>query len=100
MLWAPGIGWEAPCAAQEGTRALRSPPVELTASTTGAPAGWYCTALIEQGDTTMRWNRSRWVPIAAATAALIGSAWDTATTVLPGWAATSRQTAEQMRTCI
>ena len=28
---------------------------------------------------TMRWNRSMWVPIAWATAALIGSAWETQT---------------------
>ena len=33
---------------------------------------------------TMRWNRSRWVPSAWATAALMGSAWDTATTTPPG----------------
>ena len=37
----------------------------------------------EHGDTTTRWNRSRWVPMAWATAARIGSAWDTATTVWP-----------------
>ena len=49
--------------------------------------------MTEHGDTTMRWNRSRCVPSAWATAALIGSACDTATTVLPGWAATSRATA-------
>ena len=34
----------------------------------------------------MRWNRSRWVPRAWATAALIGSAWETATTTSPGCA--------------
>ena len=38
--------------------------------------------------------------MAWATAALIGSAWDTATTVWPGWAARSRSTAPQMRVCI
>ena len=34
---------------------------------------------------TMRWNRSRWVPRASATDRFDGSAWDTATTVSPGW---------------
>ena len=33
---------------------------------------------------TMRWNRSRWVPTAWATAALIGSACDTHTIVAAG----------------
>ena len=39
---------------------------------------------------TMRWKRSRWVPRAWATAALIGSAWDTTTTTPPACAARSR----------
>ena len=56
--------------------------------------------MTEQVDTTMRWKRSRWVPRAEATAALIASAWDTATTVPPGWAATQRATASVMRVCI
>ena len=34
--------------------------------------------MTEQGDTTMRWNRSRCAPIACATTALIGSACETA----------------------
>ena len=32
----------------------------------------------------MRWNRSRGTPAAAATTALMGSAWETATIALPG----------------
>ena len=48
----------------------------------------------------MRWNRSRWVPIAWATAALIGSAWLTATTTSPGWRPTRSATASPMRSCI
>ena len=36
------------------------------------------SGVIEHGEITMRWNRSRWTPVAMATAALIGSAWDTA----------------------
>ena len=42
----------------------------------------------------MRWNRSRWVPRAWATAALIGSACDTHTIVPPGWAARSRSSVD------
>ena len=49
---------------------------------------------------TMRWNRSRWVPRAWATAALIGSACDTHTIVPPGWAARSRSSVDTMRCCI
>ena len=42
------------------------------------------TAETEHGETTSRWNRSSGTPAAAATTALIGSAWETATTVSPG----------------
>ena len=49
---------------------------------------------------TMRWNRSRWVPRAWATAALIGSAWETHTIVPPGWAARRRSSVDTMRCCI
>ena len=49
---------------------------------------------------TMRWNRSRWVPIAWATSALIGSAWDTQTIVPPGCLARSLSTAVTIRDCI
>ena len=38
--------------------------------------------------------------MAWATAALIGSAWDTATTRWPGWRARSWARASVMRTCI
>ena len=56
--------------------------------------------MTEHGDTTIRWKRSRWVPIAAATAALIGSAWETATIVSPRCLAQRRSTAVVMRVCI
>src|SRR5438105_1538846 len=48
----------------------------------------------------MRWNRSRGVPTASAAAALMGSAWETATTVPPGWSARMRSMASTMRPCI
>ena len=53
--------------------------------------------MTEHGETTMRWNRSRWVPSAWATAALMGSAWDTATIGLAGVAAHSAAMASVMR---
>ena len=73
--------------------------MEFTASTTGPPAV-NSSGVTEQGDTTMRWNRSRWTPVAMATAALMGSACDTATTVPPGCAPTIRSSSFQMRSCI
>ena len=48
----------------------------------------------------MRWKRSSGVPRACATAALIGSACETATTILPAWRATMRAMAPVMRVCI
>ncbi len=57
-------------------------------------------AEIEQGPMTMRWNRSRCVPMAAATAALMVSAWEAHTMVSPGWAATSSAMVLVMRCCI
>ncbi len=56
--------------------------------------------LTEHGDTTMRWNRSRWVPIAWAMAALIGSACDTHTIVPPRCSARSVSSVVTMRCCI
>src|SRR4029079_17471258 len=49
---------------------------------------------------TMRWKRSMCVPMAWATAALIGSACDTHTTTPPLCAARRRSIAETIRTCI
>ena len=57
-------------------------------------------AVTEQGEITMRWKRSRWVPRAWATAALMGSAWDTSTMTWPGWADRSRSMAPTIRCCI
>src|SRR6185437_2725144 len=71
----------------------------FTHSTCGPP-GPYRMAVTEHGDTTNRWNRSSGTPAAPATTALIGSAWDTATTDCPGWAATSRNTASVARVAI
>src|SRR5262245_58019773 len=69
------------------TRFASSPPVEFTVSTAG-PLRPYAIALIEAVAIMMRWKRSSGVPRAWATAVLMGSAWDTATTVSPGWRAT------------
>ena len=72
---APGTTWSGSAnskrLAHDRPRRVRSSPVELAASTAG-PVGPYRTAEIEQGETMMRWNRSRWVPRAWASAALIG----------------------------
>src|SRR6266508_1514539 len=57
-------------------------------------------AVIEAGPMTILWKRSSGVPIVWATRALMGSAWLTATTALPGWRLTKRATAEAMRACI
>ena len=48
----------------------------------------------------MRWKRSRWVPSAWATAALIGSAWRRRTILSPGWRATSVARSPTIRSCI
>src|SRR5690606_22244932 len=85
-------------AGHDGARA-RGPPAAITASTIG-PSAVYWMALTEHGEITMRWNRSRWVPMAWATAALMGSACDTATTTSPGCAARRRSSSVQMRVCI
>src|SRR5882672_8914468 len=77
----------------------RSPSIEFTVSTTG-PSRWYPITVIEHGAIITRWKRSRWMPRAWATAALIGSAWDTTTTAAPGWRATIRASAEVTRVCI
>src|SRR5499426_2914654 len=77
----------------------RSPSTEFTVSTTG-PCRWYPIAVTEHGAIMIRWNRSRWMPSACATAALIGSACDTATTTEPGCRATMRARAEVTRVCI
>ena len=79
-------------------RPRSEPPVELTASTRAA--GDQAMTLIAHVLMTMRWNRSRWVPSALATAALIGSAWETHTIVPPGWAARRRSSVDTMRCCI
>src|SRR5205823_3026482 len=76
-----------------------SAPVEFTASTIG-PNGLYAIAVTEQGETTIRWNRSSGVPTASATAALIGSAWLTATTVSPGCRSRNLAMVPTMRPCI
>src|SRR5436305_8464741 len=57
-------------------------------------------AVTEHGEITIRWKRSRWVPRASATTALIGSAWETATMVAPGWRDRKRATADVTRHCI
>src|SRR5688500_5141442 len=83
----------------DGANEVRSSPVELTDSTT-APDKLYMIAEIEHGEMTTRWKRSRCTPIAWATAALIGSAWETATTTPPEWRVTSLSTVVTMRVCI
>jgi hypothetical protein len=65
---------------QDGASDARS-PVLLTVKTTGVALAGYRIAVTEQGEMTMRWNWSRWVPTASATTALMGSAWETATMV-------------------
>src|SRR6266545_1867359 len=60
--------------------AARSPSIELTVRT-ASPEGRQAIALMEAVPITMRWKRSSGVPRAWATAALMGSAWETATTM-------------------
>src|SRR5205823_15108780 len=76
-----------------------SAPVEFTANTVG-PMRLYAIAVTEHGEITMRWNRSSGVPTASATAALMGSAWLTATIVSPGWRSVSFASVPTMRACI
>ena len=64
----------------------------------GAPCPTSRT-VTEHVDTTVRWNRSSGIPRAAATIALIGSAWLTATIASPRWRAPSSTTASQHRAC-
>ena len=59
--------------AHDGLSVPRS-PVSLTVRTLG-PHGPNAIAVTEQVEIEIRWNRSRCVPRAWATAALIGSAW-------------------------
>src|SRR2546427_10296813 len=77
----------------------RSPSTEFTVSTTG-PWRWYPIAVTEHGAIMIRWKRSRWMPSAWATAALIGSAWETATTRALGCRSTIRARADTTRVCI
>ena len=58
------------------------------------------TAETEHVLMTMRWNKSMCVPMAWATAALIGSACDTHTTIPPGCFARMSSSALTMRCCI
>src|SRR4029453_12293903 len=81
------------------TRLASSPPVKFTVSTAGPPRP-YAIALIEAVAIMMRWKRSSGVPRAGATAVLMGSAWDTATTVSPGCRATSAAIVVVMRVWI
>ena len=63
---------------------LDDPLKHMLGALTIAPGGFlllWADADTEQGETTMRWKRSRCVPNQWAMAALIGSAWATATTV-------------------
>ena len=55
---------------------------------------------LADGATAIRWNKSRCVPRAWATAALIGSACETATMAVPGCRSTSRASAPVIRVCI
>src|SRR2546428_248119 len=66
-------GHEIERCAHEPPSQPRSPSTEFTVSTTG-PWRWYPIAVTEHGAIMMRWKRSRWMPSAWATAALIGSA--------------------------
>src|SRR5256886_13589926 len=68
--------------ALHATSPARSPSIELIVRTRG-PSSRYAIAVIEAGAIAMRWKRSRGVPRAWATAALIGSACDTATRTAP-----------------
>src|SRR5579875_3641495 len=57
-------------------------------------------AVTDAGETRILWKRSRWEPMASATAALIGSAWDTATTVSPGCRERRSAMAATIRACM
>ena len=64
-----------PCGAErvrggrhDGASPVRSSPVLFTASTMGVPAPSRI-GVIEHGEMLIRWNRSRWTPVAIATAA-------------------------------
>src|SRR5690606_32688267 len=85
--------------AHDGVSSASEPPVELTVSAIG-PFGVQDTTDTEQVEITIRWNRSRWVPSAWATAALIGSAWLTHTITPPGWRARRSSSVDTMRVCI
>ena len=68
--------------------------------TRAAPVGPKRNTVQLAGDTNRRWNRSRWTPVKWATAALMGSACETATTSSPGWAATISSRLVMIRDCI
>src|SRR5262249_19959133 len=77
----------------------RSPSMEFTVRAALLDR-LYASALIDAVPMTMRWKRSGAVPMGWATAALMGSACDTATTILPVWRATMRARAPVTRACI
>src|SRR5262249_19980914 len=79
--------------------AVSSPSMELTVSA-AEPDALYASAVMEAVPIMIRWNRSSGVPRACAVAALIGSAWETATRTLPGCRATMRAMAPVTRACI
>ena len=66
-----------------GISACTSPPVSFTRTTNGRRSV-YVTTVSEQGSMTMRWNRSRWMPSASATTALITSPCEQANQVAAG----------------
>ncbi len=82
------------------TERSASDAVELTVRTWVPEPPAASSTETEQGETVRRWKRSRWIPAALAIAALIGSAWETATTVSPRCRATRRASAAAMRVCI
>ena len=79
---------------------LSGSDVEFTISTAGSWPSTNEMADTEPGLMTIRWKRSRGVPRAWATAALMGSAWEKQTTTPPAWAAHSASSAPTIRACI
>src|SRR5499427_1982267 len=78
-------------------KCARSPSMEFTVRAALLDR-LYASALIDAVPMAMRWKRSSGVPMACATAALIGSACETATMTLPVCRATMRALA--IRACI
>src|SRR3954449_5220935 len=66
-----------------GASAARSAPTSFMRPTNGR-VGVYVTTETEHGETTIRWNASRWAPSASASTALITSPCDTATHTASG----------------